>query len=124
MAKTLAQIQAQINKLQQEAGALRAKEIAGVVARIREAIDHYGLTEVDLFGPRAAARGGKRGARAGVAVKAVKATKATKPAAKPPAPAKYRDEQGRSWSGHGKRPNWFKDALASGKTAADLLIKP
>jgi len=121
MAKTLAQIQSQINKLQREAEALRAKEIAGVVGRIREAIDHYGLTAADLFGPRAGARTAKRAARAGAAAPQAKPAK---PAAKPPAPAKYQDEQGRSWSGHGKRPNWFKDALASGKTAADLLVKP
>ena len=25
--------------------------------------------------------------------------------------------------GHGKRPNWFKDLLAAGKTAEDLLVK-
>ena len=45
---TLAALNAQIAKLQAQAEALRAKEVAGVVARIREAIVHYGLTVADL----------------------------------------------------------------------------
>lgn len=44
----LAALNAQIAKLQAQAAALRAKEVAGVVARIREAIVHYGLTVADL----------------------------------------------------------------------------
>ncbi len=27
-----------------------------------------------------------------------------------------------TWTGKGRQPNWFKDAIASGKNAADLLI--
>ena len=48
MAKTLTQLHAQIAKLQKEAEALKAKEIAGVVERIKVAIEHYGLTPADL----------------------------------------------------------------------------
>lgn len=113
MARTLAQIQSQIDKLQREAQALRAKEISGVVARIKEAIAHYELTPADLFGEAAA-----RKPRAKTARKAGAAA-ATKPAS----PAKYRDEAGNTWTGHGKRPNWFKAALAAGKSAADLEIR-
>ena len=114
MAKTYAQIQAQIRKLQQEADALKAKEVAGVVARIQEAIAHYGLTANDLFGKAPAAVKAKPGRTA-----KAKGAKAAKPAA----PAKYQDDAGHQWSGIGKRPNWFKAALASGKTAADLLVQ-
>ncbi len=138
MAKTYAQIQAQILKLQQEADALKAKEVAGVVARIQGAIAHYGLTAQDLFGnpgaaakPMAAAKRTKsvktiqiaKTDRPGKPAKTVKATKAAK-AAKPPAPAKFRDDAGHQWSGIGKRPNWFKAALAAGKTADALRIQP
>nr|WP_255511760.1 H-NS family nucleoid-associated regulatory protein [Mitsuaria sp. TWR114] len=35
---------------------------------------------------------------------------------------KYHDGAGRTWTGVGKRPTWFKEALAAGKTAEDLLI--
>ena len=122
MAKTSAQIQAQIHKLQQQADALKAKEVAGVVARIQGAIIHYGLTADDLFGPAGKA------ARPPAAAQLTKPASPGKPAkaAMPPAPAKYQDAAGHQWSGIGKigkRPNWFKAALASGKTPADLLVQ-
>ncbi len=48
MAKTLQQIEAQIARLQAQAEAVRQKEMAGVIARIKDAIAHYGLTAEDL----------------------------------------------------------------------------
>ena len=50
LAKSYGQLQAQIQKLQAEAEALKAKEIEGVIARIRTAIEHYGITPDQLFG--------------------------------------------------------------------------
>lgn len=37
---------------------------------------------------------------------------------------KYRDpaDPGQTWTGRGKRPNWFRAALAAGKKEKDLLI--
>lgn len=37
---------------------------------------------------------------------------------------KYRNpaDPSQTWSGRGKRPNWFKDALAKGKKESDLAI--
>lgn len=37
-------------------------------------------------------------------------------------PAKYGDEHGNTWSGKGRRPNWLKDALSTGKTLANFDI--
>jgi DNA-binding protein H-NS len=34
--------------------------------------------------------------------------------------AKYKDDAGHSWSGRGPKPGWFKDALAAGKSLAQL----
>ncbi|MFC1748020.1 H-NS family nucleoid-associated regulatory protein, partial [Pseudomonadota bacterium] len=34
---------------------------------------------------------------------------------------KYADEAGNTWCGRGRRPNWVKDALASGKSLNELL---
>ena len=48
MAKSLAQLNRQIEKLQREAESLRKKEAGAVISRIKEAIDHYGLTAADL----------------------------------------------------------------------------
>lgn len=122
MAKSLKQVLSQIEKLQKEADALRAKEISGVVARIREAIDHYGLTPEELFGPGVRGASGKTGATTGkTRVAAARKARSAKPARSAGTP-KYHDGAGRTWTGVGKRPNWFKDALAAGKTAEELLI--
>ena len=111
MAKSYSDIQQQIAQLRKEADVLKAKEIAGVVARIREAIEHYGITPQEIFEAKA-----KRGRPAGAYRKT--------PTAKKDLPAvKYRDESGNAWSGRGPRPGWFKAALEAGKLADDFLVK-
>lgn len=49
--------------------------------------------------------------------------KAAKARKNPVAP-KYRDPKNASltWSGRGRQPQWFKDAVASGKSPDDMLI--
>ncbi|MDP4300208.1 H-NS histone family protein [Leptothrix discophora] len=147
--KTLAQIQSQIDKLQKEAEAIRSREVADVVGRIKEAIAHYGLTAADLGldGRVARAPAKKSGAKAAradaaatpkvrrraaeaVATKAAKAAKTDKTAkaanaakASRPSVIKYADDQGHTWTGVGKRPNWFLAAIAAGKTAEDLRVQ-
>jgi DNA-binding protein H-NS len=109
MAKTYKDIQEQIAKLQQEAEKLRQKEVKEVIDRIKTAIAHYRLTAEDLFG--------------GKVTTTTKATTKRAARAKKPSVPKYGDESGNQWSGHGKRPNWFKAAIAAGKTPEDLLIR-
>ncbi|TAM33686.1 MAG: H-NS histone family protein [Burkholderiaceae bacterium] len=117
MAKTLAQLNAQIAELQKKVDAVKAKEAVGVIERIKEAIAHYGLTAADLgFSGRAA----KSVETAGK----VAARKTRKKAAKKPAGViRYRDEVGNTWTGHGKRPRWFLMALESGTKLEDLEVK-
>ena len=116
---TLAELNVQIAQLQAQAEALRTQEVAEVVARIRDAITHYGLTAADL---------GLVGAKAktlkGTAAVASAKSKGDAVGNKPSRIIKYTDGQGGNWSGIGKRPTWFKDALAAGKEAGDLLVKP
>ncbi len=108
MARTLAQVQKQIEKLQMEAELLKANEVAGVVQRIKIAIDFYGLKPEDLFG------GGTKSA-------AKREKAAAKKIKKSPAPAKYRDKQsGKTWTGHGKRPGWFVQAIEGGMKAQEM----
>lgn len=39
-------------------------------------------------------------------------------------PPKYKDpESDKTWVGHGKQPDWFKEALSKGKARKDMLIK-
>ncbi len=118
---TLAALNAQIAALQAQADALRKKEVAEVVAKIKDAIAHYGLTAADLglasvarkYAKAAAASGGKPVSK-----------RRKKGGPKPSARAvKFKDDQGNTWGGMGKRPVWFKAALAAGKTPEDLLAK-
>lgn len=117
MAKSLQGLLKQIESLQKQADALREREKSEVIARIREAITHYGITSAELFG----ASGGRVARKRAAATARPKTRKAA--AKKPAGVAKYTDGAGRTWSGVGKRPNWFKDALAAGRQAEDLLVK-
>ncbi len=123
MAKNLKQLLAQIGKLQAQADALKNKERAGVIARIQEAITHYGLTSEELFSKPA------RNAKAAAATPAPRkrAPAAAKKAAgqrkSQPGKPKYQDGTGgRTWTGQGKRPGWFVEAIEAGKTAESMLI--
>ena len=118
MSKTYLSVMKQIDVLKQEAERLRRKEVDGVIERIKEAIQHYGLSAADL-----GLAGAKPAARAGVARKTRRAGKAKAKGARPAAAAKYRDEQGNSWVGRGKRPQWLRDALAAGRKLEDFAVK-
>ena len=167
LATSYAQLQKQIQALQAEAAKLKQREAGDVIARIKEAIAHYGLTAKDLFdgNAKSAARPttrARRGARAakysdgqgnvwggrgprpmwlrdaiasgkkledfaiGAAGPASGAEHAPKPKAsrrKKGSVARYQDGAGNTWSGRGRKPKWFTDALASGKTADEMLAK-
>jgi DNA-binding protein H-NS len=118
---TLSALNAQIAALEAQAEALRKKEVAAVIANVKDAIAQFGLTAADLGFGKAAGPAGKALAMADVKP-ARKRRKGA--AAKSGAKAvKFRDDQGRTWGGIGKRPDWFKAALAAGKTPEDLLAK-
>ena len=124
MPKTLTQIQKQIAKLQKEADAIKAREMMGVIERIRDAIGHYGLTVEHLFGvkaPKALAKkkaksAGPRGTSESVGTRpsAAKGTKAA---------IKYRDAHGNSWSGRGSQPRWLRFAIEDGASLSDFEVK-
>jgi len=113
MASTLADINSQIKKhdeqiaqLRKQAEELRNQERAGVVEELRKKIAEYGLTATDL---KLTGRAGKRSSTAVVATKAA---------------AKYRSPNGETWSGgRGRKPRWITEALASGKSLSDFEIK-
>ena len=88
-----------------------------MIGRIKEAIASYELTAADLG--LTARRGGRSGGSAEAAPKNVRRGKRAG-AKKNVGAVKYRDDQGNSWTGHGRRPNWFVQALANGKSEADL----
>lgn len=103
MTESYKRIQKQIQTLQRQAEKLRKQEVDGVVARIKVAIAHYGLTANQLGFGTVAGRG------------------KVKPSST--RSAKYSDGQGNSWSGVGKRPNWLRDALSAGRTLAEFATE-
>ncbi len=113
MAKSYGQLQAQIQKLQAEAEAIKAKELDGVIARIRTAIEHYGITPDQLFGTVKKTKA-KRAA--------AKKAPARKSAAKGrPVAIKYRDGEN-TWTGRGTKPRWLVARLAEGKQLSDFAV--
>lgn len=115
MAKSLSKIMGQIEKLQKEAAAIQST----VIARIRREIAQHGLTAEHLFGSSDSTfvGNGRAAPAKGAPANAVKAKSAR--AAKPP---KFADDQGNAWGGIGKRPQWIRDALASGRSLEEFLV--
>lgn len=111
MTQTYQKIQRQIEALQRQAEKLKHQEVAGVIERIKVAIDHYGLTaeQLGLGGIGANPPKAKKGA------KSVKAKIANAPA--------YMDGQGNEWGGRGPRPRWLRDALAAGRSIEEFSVK-
>ena len=94
---TLRDITAQIEKLQREADEIRRREIAAVIADIREKMDIYGITAADLgFGE-------VRDLRSVV-------------------PPKYKKGK-LIWTGRGRRPKWVDEYIGRGGKLEDLLIR-
>ncbi|PZQ01928.1 MAG: histidine biosynthesis protein [Variovorax paradoxus] len=107
---TLKELDQEIAKLQQQKAAIYTAERTDVIARMKEAVAYYDITAADLglggTGKKA------RTVPASVAV----AEKPGRGAGR----VKYKDDAGNSWSGFGPKPRWFVEALAGGKTEADL----
>lgn len=104
---TYQEIVQKISELQKQAEEIKAREQAAVIADIREKIEQFGLTAEDL----------------GFAAKAPSGKKAAAAAAARKVPVRYRDNAGNTWTGRGKRPGWLTQALASGKSMEDFLIR-
>jgi DNA-binding protein H-NS len=113
MAKSLSQIEKQIAVLQRRADAIKRREAVEVITRIKQAIAHYKLTAQDLgFGPKPERK--TRGPGKKTAAKRVQSKRKTVGV------VKFRDDAGHTWTGHGRRPDWYLAAIAQGKTPADL----
>lgn len=81
---------------------LHRKQLGSARKQVADYARSLGYSIDELFGGRRAAAGAKPGK----------------------APAKFRNpaNPSQTWSGRGKRPGWFKDALAKGKNKNDLAI--
>ncbi len=99
---TYKEIVQKISELQRQADELRASEQAAVIAEIKQKIVEYGLTADDLgFGSKAGTVSKKAGRKV---------------------PVRYRDNNGNTWTGRGKRPGWLVKELSSGRKVEDFLV--
>jgi DNA-binding protein H-NS len=125
MAKTYADLRKEIAALEAEAERMKHDEVEGVIARIKEAIAAYDLKPYELgFGAKPGRKpgrpydnkpGNKPGPKPGP-----RGSKSSK--SKFGAKAKFRDANGNIWVGRGPRPQWLREALASGKSLQDFAV--
>ncbi|MDR6936534.1 MULTISPECIES: H-NS histone family protein [unclassified Luteibacter] len=96
------QLEELIAKAQTRQTELRKEKVGRLREKINALIKAEGFTFDDVFGARA-----PKSKRAGATVA-----------------AKYRNpaDASQTWSGRGKRPRWFNDALKAGKKEKDLLV--
>jgi len=131
-------IQAQIEKLKDQAEKLKKKELSQVIANIKKAIAAYGLTAEDLGltaeKTKSIRRPGRPAKSSRLELAAQSGPKrgrgrpsSTSNAAKPDrrsvvAP-KFRDSTtGATWTGRGKQPKWLAQALSSGRKIEEFKI--
>lgn len=136
MTKTYSALQNQIKQLQVKAEAVKKKEAAGIISRIKETIGIYGITAEDLFSnskPQAAKKAVKKPVKKNIKVaksvakKKVAAKKTvakTNPLAGTKRPPKYKDKNGNAWAGGGSMPRWLKDYADKGGNIEDFRVKP
>lgn len=91
---------AQRDALQRQIDVLEADRRATLIARAHDALKALGVSAADLVPSRV---GRKARSRA-------------------PAPVRYRDGNGNTWTGRGKQPVWLRTALAQGRSLADYLV--
>lgn len=95
------ELMAQAQTLMAQAEQARKAELANVVADIKAKMKEFGITTADLGG--------------------ASAKKSSK--SKSTAPAKFRGPNGELWAGGpGRKPEWVRAVLASGKSIEDFRI--
>ena len=95
------ELMAQAQSLMAQAEQARKTELASVVSEIKAKMKEYGITVADLGGV-----GGKIAAKS-----------------KSSAPAKFKGPNGELWAGGpGRKPEWVRNVLASGKNIEDFRI--
>lgn len=100
---TYSELMAQAQSLMAQAEQARKDELASVIADIKAKMKQFGITAADLG---TASAGGKKAGKS-----------------KSTAPAKFRGPNGELWAGGpGRKPEWVRAVLASGKSIEDFRI--
>lgn len=128
---SLVDLNKKIAKLQKLADAIRERERKSVIEQIRRDIHDYELTQAELFSPNGGPAG-RRGRRPGVAAQRQSSDEGASPrrgrgrpagsGTRKPVPIRYRDDEGNTWTGRGKQPNWLKAHVESGRNIDEFLV--
>lgn len=115
----LIEIQSQIEKLQKQAGEIKAREFDKTVQEIVAKMHAFGITLKDLQ------PGKKRGAKPKSKTPATAKSAGSKAKTKSTTvvAAKYRGPNGEAWSGRGLTPRWLAALLAQGQTKEEFAVK-
>lgn len=113
----LMDIQSQIEKLQKQAGEIKAREFDKTVQDIRAKMQAFGITLKDLQARKS--RLGK--VKASVSAKRTGGSPKKKSVS--PVAAKFQGPNGETWSGRGLTPRWLATLLAQGQKKEDFAIK-
>jgi len=115
----LIEIQSQIEKLQKQAGEIKAREFDKTVQEILAKMQAFGITLKDLQ-----PRKGRKGPKGSAATSSKQAAGKTKrKSAGSVVAAKYRGPNGETWSGRGLMPRWLASMVAQGQTKESFAIK-
>lgn len=96
------ELMAQAQNLMAQAEQARKDELSAVIADIKAKMKQFGITAADLGGTSVSKKAGK---------------------SKSAAPAKYKGPNGELWAGGpGRKPEWVRAVLASGKSLDSYLI--
>lgn len=114
----LIDIQGQIEKLQKQAGDIRAREFDKTVRDIRMTMQAFGITLKDLQSVKSTKGKGK-------AAKTVERGRSkTAKSGSATVAAKYCGPNGETWSGRGLTPRWLAGLISQGKQKEDFAIQP
>ena len=117
----LIDIQSQIEKLQKQAGEIKAREFNGTVQEILAKMQAFGITVRDLQSRNA--RGIKKQGKSRNTIKVVGAKAKKKEKGVSVVAAKYLGPNGETWSGRGLTPRWLAALVAQGQTKEEFAIK-
>ena len=112
---TLIDIQSQIEKLQQQATDIKAREFDRTVQEVIATMRAFGITPKDL---QSGLRSGKSKRKVIAKVGRSKAGQGSVTVA-----AKYSGPHGETWSGRGLTPRWLASLVAQGQKKEDFAIK-
>jgi DNA-binding protein H-NS len=111
---TLQQVRSEISRLETRAEKLEQEERKiAYFAKVKEGLDVLNLSVDELLAGLAAVERASRPGRG----KAPKKQRKVGAAA-----VTYGDGNGATWSGRGRSPQWFRDAISAGKTKEELLV--